>query len=118
MEFRDKFPGTVEELHPKYINDRKVFTCPSNPGRSAYSYVSGLTAGDSPGSVLVFERKENHPRHGRNVLFVDGHVEQMDEGRFQKALQKTMKDAASRGRAVKVVPIPIGESAAPVPEVF
>ena len=54
--------------------------------------MSGLNADSPPDAVLLYDRKENHNGEGRNVLFVDGHVEWMSEEEFRK------KGTEKRGR--------------------
>ena len=44
--------------------------------------------------MLVYELPENHNHEGRNVLFLDAHVEWMTEHRFQEALQRTFTQLA------------------------
>ena len=68
-----------------YLNDGKVFNCPSrtNPAagavRSAYVYMaSGIKDENSEATEVSIARDEsgNHPGdEWRNYLFVDGHVE-------------------------------------------
>jgi prepilin-type processing-associated H-X9-DG protein len=81
-DYDDKYPPTLQALLPNYTMDELLFECPSAPG-TRYLYVPGLTIADKPNRMVVFERRVIH-RGGRNVLFVDGHVERMSEEAFQQ----------------------------------
>jgi prepilin-type processing-associated H-X9-DG protein len=45
-------------------------------------------AGAPPGTIIACDFRSNHPDGARNVLFADGHVEQMDEPTFQQAMNE------------------------------
>lgn len=89
------FPDSLEQLVPEFIDNPQVFSCPESPSSwedfnsgnvteasSSYRLVSGLRA-DMPGSfILVYEKtSKNHEGDGRNVCFLDGHVEWWPAGR-------------------------------------
>ncbi len=86
-EHNSRFPDTLEALYPEYCLDQDNYRCPGAtrpPATSAdaaklsdYELVPGLTE-KSPGKSTVLIREKataNHTPAGRNVLYVDGHVE-------------------------------------------
>jgi prepilin-type processing-associated H-X9-DG protein len=78
-----------------------VYVCPSARGDVArwrrnrklaahmcsYEWVSGLSEESPPEFALVFDKAGNHDGEGRNVLFVDGHVEWTGEEHFQGRME-------------------------------
>lgn len=100
-----KFPPDLRTLVPDYIDNPRVFSCPSNPSEwrdflpggwvteasSSYVYLPGRTAEMSGDTILAYDRQENHSHAGRNVLFVDAHVEWWSaerEAEFGEKLRK------------------------------
>ena len=82
-DFEDRFPPTLDDLVPLYVTERMLFHCPSDPSEEvSYLYLPGLKVTDKPTDIVAFDRRGNHSG-GRNVLFVDGHVEWMTEEAFQ-----------------------------------
>jgi len=84
----DKLPENLEELiekadmHPRYLR------CPVSGDRYIYRGKDlDTTVSTPPQMILVYDEYGFH-RGKRNVLFMDGHVEQMAEGAFQAAIQK------------------------------
>lgn len=85
-EHNDRFPDTLEAVYPEYMPDQDNFRCPGAtrpPATSAdaaklsdYELVAGLTDKSPANTVLIREKSTaNHTPAGRNVLYVDGHVE-------------------------------------------
>jgi prepilin-type processing-associated H-X9-DG protein len=81
-----RFPDTLEAVYPEYIPDQDNFRCPGStrpPATSAdtaaksdYGLIAGLTEKSPANTVLIREKSTaNHVPAGRNVLYVDGHVE-------------------------------------------
>jgi hypothetical protein len=74
------FPAKLADLYPKYINDERIFDCPSgkpvgtglNP---EYLYITGLKVSSSGKEILARDIDGNHGGKGKNVLRVDGTVE-------------------------------------------
>jgi prepilin-type processing-associated H-X9-DG protein len=86
-EHNGRFPDTLDAVYPEYHPDQNCYRCPGAtrpPATSAdaarlsdYEIVPGLTD-KSPGKATVLVREKstaNHTPAGRNVLYVDGHVE-------------------------------------------
>lgn len=88
-----KFPDDLSSLYPKYINDVKVFICPSDVDASdiahdgsdidlttSYLYSRGWTEKDPLGTILacdkndIFGKDTNHDGEGGNVAYLSGEV--------------------------------------------
>ncbi|MCK4300145.1 MAG: DUF1559 domain-containing protein, partial [Planctomycetes bacterium] len=79
----DKYPLRLEDLLVGYLPDAEVLQCPSDSSEErSYLYVPGLSVAHEATLMVVVERRGNHTG-GRNVLFVDSHVEWMSEEVFQ-----------------------------------
>ena len=75
----DNFPAKLTELYPNYVDDEKVFDCPSTktpdvPAETDYAYTAGLTEASPAKDIIVQDLDGNHGRAGKNVLKVDGSV--------------------------------------------
>ena len=79
-----RFPAKLEDLTDGFLPSSKVFQCPSAIGGQeiSYVYMSGRIVSDSD-KILAYDADGNHRGQGRNVLFVDGHVQWMIETEFQ-----------------------------------
>ena len=87
-DYQERFPESLEELSELgYLPAEEILQCPARkdraPGEIDYVYVKGLSPGSRPNEPVAFDRRGNH-RDGRNVLFVDGHVEILREAEFQR----------------------------------
>ncbi len=89
MDYNDRFPSKLQELSPNYIGAQQIFFCPATEraGGGLYILWPGLSESTDSSAILMFEARGNHPG-GRNVLFVDGHVEWLQEENFQETFQK------------------------------
>lgn len=88
----DKFPPSLETLVDTVDFPREGLACPStgrNPDYSSYVYRGVDLKGVScpPGLIVVHDRKGNH-RDGRNVLFVDSHVDWVPEEEFSDRIER------------------------------
>ena len=86
-DYDERFPESLKQLVDLgYLARDEALQCPTRKGRAPgeidYVYIKGLSLNSRPNEPIVFDRKGNHP-DGRNVLFVDGHVEWLDEDTFQ-----------------------------------
>ena len=73
----ERFPASLDELYPNYIDDQRAFVCPStgnDVGADDYVYHSGLTESAPSTTPLVEDRDDNHGTAGKNVFYVGGHV--------------------------------------------
>jgi prepilin-type processing-associated H-X9-DG protein len=85
------FPPSFAELLRDGNCTPKQFVCPvSNTigAPTSYVYVPGQFSQGDPQNVVVYEVLGNHA-DGRQVLFVDGHADFMQEPNFQAALART-----------------------------
>ena len=86
---KDKFPADLETLVAKtYLRENKMLICPATKLRDSYIYRgASITVADIPWMIMVYEKSGNH-EGGRNVLFLDGHAEWVQEERFQELIKK------------------------------
>lgn len=103
-----RFPDRFEELCFEYVENPKAFSCAAvlssyedfKTGKvtdksSSYVLVPGLNSDMPPEIILAYERSgRNHKARGRNVAFVDAHVEWMRDAEFQKRLEEQHKKSA------------------------
>ncbi len=87
------FPHDLSEIYPKYIDDLKIFICPSDVDASdiaqdgsdidittSYHYSIGWTEKDPLTTILVcdkndiFGKETNHRGKGGNVAYLSGEV--------------------------------------------
>ncbi|MBN2589295.1 MAG: hypothetical protein JXA96_05510 [Sedimentisphaerales bacterium] len=84
----DNLPPNLEILTSTVEMPPKGLICPSTGQKDSYIYRgAGLTTSDEPGMVLAYDKKGNH-EGGRNVLFLDSHVDWVTEERFQEYIRK------------------------------
>jgi len=117
----EKFPPDFASLVPTYIDNPKVFGCPSvrgsggvaaGPDDSDYTYVPGRDAALPGDFILAYDKHtDNHRGDGFNVLYCDAHVEwrrsaQLKE--FNKLLdaqdavvEKIKKNPQNRGKLLQ-----------------
>ncbi|MBN1794231.1 MAG: type II secretion system protein [Candidatus Omnitrophica bacterium] len=76
----ERFPQSLDELYPEYVDDMEVFACPSSgnstpsdPSGGDYAYHTGLTASSDSIEPIAADKSGNH-KHGGNVLYVGGQV--------------------------------------------
>ncbi|MBI1975894.1 MAG: type II secretion system protein [Candidatus Omnitrophica bacterium] len=85
IDHNEQFPDDLAELYPEYIDDAKVFACPSSAdevsgdgrglsGTISYDYSTGLNESSASTEPLAQDKAGNHREGGGNVLYVDGHV--------------------------------------------
>ncbi|MFC1672042.1 DUF4190 domain-containing protein, partial [Planctomycetota bacterium] len=91
----NKFPEKLSQLYPEFAPDLNTFACPSSDktitsadqidSESPYVLASGVTMLSGGSGALAYEKKGIHDG-GANVVFVDGHVEWVSEGRLDQLL--------------------------------
>ena len=85
---KDAFPPDLETLTRTAEMPAKCLVCPATGSKESYFYRgASITTSDIPGLITVYEKASNHG-DGRNVLFLDGHVEWVSEERFQELIKK------------------------------
>jgi len=91
-DYEDQWPPSLQTLVEKAEYPRAGLTCPvmrHRPDYTSYVYRGVDTVGTfvEPSIIMVHDRAGNHPG-GRNVLFVDSHVEWATEERFQELIEQ------------------------------
>lgn len=75
-----RFPASLKTLYEEnYLSDKTIMDCPASRIKGTidepdYVYVSGLSVKTSENQPVVFDKENNHPGRGRNVLFLDGEI--------------------------------------------
>mgnify|MGYP000497579953 CR=1 FL=1 len=95
-----KLPEGLAELHPEYVKDKDLFTCPRDTDPftigdgipCSYHYIGPLPHfdGSIQRIVAAYEDPDNHAE-GRNVLFADWHVERLQEERLGMVLERSLQ---------------------------
>ena len=102
MDNSDKAPASLSELYPDYVAEFSTFQHPGYKSKimqdkseidnlSAYILFKGLptlSALDQWDRTILIYEKDLYSEGGRNVGFVDGHVQWMREEEFQKRLKE------------------------------
>jgi prepilin-type N-terminal cleavage/methylation domain-containing protein len=72
----ERFPASLQELYPDYIDDQRVFLCPSagHITGTDYDYAANLTAAAASTQAVSWDKTGNH-KGGKNTLYVGGNVE-------------------------------------------
>lgn len=83
---KDAFPPSLEALYPKYIDDDRVFDCPSSTRRGTpadpdYKYRPDLTEASDLKEVIVEDREGNHPGGICNAVRIDGSISRINKAR-------------------------------------
>ncbi len=87
-DYNDNFPPNLEILTKTEDMPPKGLLCPSTMQKDSYIYRGAhLSTSDMPGLILVYDKKGNH-KNGRNVLFLDSHVEFVKENEFLELIRK------------------------------
>jgi len=84
----EQFPPDLGKLFPTYVDNAKIYLCPSTPEfrqgaaaaqngmASSYEYLPGRGSGLPGDFILAFDKDAgNHAGQGFNVLYCDAHVE-------------------------------------------
>jgi prepilin-type processing-associated H-X9-DG protein len=96
-DYADHFPPNLEILTSTAEVPPKVLVCPSTSQKDSFIYRgSGLTTKADPSMIMVYDKKGNH-EGGRNVLFMDGHIEWIPEERFPELVIKDNKYRREKG---------------------
>ena len=94
-DYQKKLPPNLEILISTEDLPPKILICPSakdTPDQPAYIYRAADLAGKKfkeyyPQLILVHDRNGNH-EDSRNVVFADGHVENLHDQHFLEAIEK------------------------------
>jgi prepilin-type processing-associated H-X9-DG protein len=102
LDNKGEMPEDVRQLFPRYISNGSIFKCPADRSIEeprkidsdtpiSYTYIKGLSGNVRNASriIILYETSsENYVEKGRNVLFLDGHVEWHSEESFQQLLSQ------------------------------
>jgi len=97
-DYDDVLPPDLETLIHTVEMTPKGLICPATGRRESYVYRgTSLTTSAIPSMVTVYETAGNHGEDGRNVLFLDSHVEWMTEEQFREAIKKDNEYRREKG---------------------
>ena len=87
-DYNDQFPPDLETLISKAEMPANGLVCPATKLKDSYIYRgASITTSDILSLIMVYEKSSNH-NGGRNVLFLDSHVEWITEERFQEFIKR------------------------------
>jgi prepilin-type processing-associated H-X9-DG protein len=96
-DYNDQFPPDLETLISKAEMPPRGLVCPATNLKDSYIYRGAtLTTSDTPWMITVYEKLSNHG-DGRNVLFLDSHVEWVSEERFQELIKRDNEYRREKG---------------------
>ncbi|MCP4260996.1 MAG: DUF1559 domain-containing protein [Planctomycetes bacterium] len=96
-DYDDQFPPDLETLISKAEMPAKGLICPASKLKKTYIYRgASITVDDTPWMITVYDKTGNHS-DGRNVLFLDGHVEWVEEERFQELIKRDNEYRRKKG---------------------
>jgi prepilin-type processing-associated H-X9-DG protein len=88
-DYDDQLPPDLDTLIHKAEMPAKGLVCPATGLKESYVYRgAGLTTSAPPWMITVYETAGNHGTDGRNVLFLDTHVEWLTEEHFREEIKK------------------------------
>ena len=97
-DYDDQLPPDLNTLIEKAEVREKGLMCPGAGQKDSYGYCGdGLDTSCEPTIITVYDKKGNHAEPGRNVLFLDSHVEWVSEERFQELAAKVNAVRKERG---------------------
>lgn len=99
-DYDDELPADLETLSRTAEVTTKSMICPATGLRESYICRGGLTTSAIPMMITVYETAGNHGEDGRNVLFLDSHVEWVTEERFQELIAKDNEYRREKGLPV------------------
>ena len=99
-DYNDQLPPDLETLISKAEMPAKGLVCPATMLKDSYIYRGAtITTSDTPWMITVYEKLSNHGG-GRNVLFLDSHVEWVSEERFQELIKRDNEYRREKGLPV------------------
>lgn len=101
-DYNDQLPPDLETLISKAEMPAKGLVCPAAGLKDKDPYIyrgASITTSDAPWMVMAYDKTGNHDG-GRNVLFLDSHVDWVSEERFQKLIKKDNDYRREKGLVV------------------
>jgi len=112
QDYQESFPEDLSQLYSGYITDNQVFICPSRTGiteqdisrnpHTCYEYITGLTEEFDENCLIVFDREQNHPPDGRNVLFLGGDAKWIPSQTWQSTWQVHIDAVEQSREAIRI----------------
>jgi prepilin-type processing-associated H-X9-DG protein len=100
-DYDDVLPPDLDTLIHKAEMPPKGLICPATGLKESYVYRgASLTTSAPPWMITVYEKAGNHGEDGRNVLFLDSHVEWMTETKFREDIEKDNQYRREKGLPV------------------
>ena len=100
-DYNDELPPDLETLIRTVEMTPRGLICPATGLKESFIYRgAGLTTSAIPMMITVYETAGNHGGGGRNVLFLDSHVEWVAEERFQELVKKDNEYRRKKGLPV------------------
>ena len=97
-DYNDELPVDLDTLMRTAEVTVKSLICPATGLKESFIYRgAGLTTSAIPMMITVYETAGNHGGDGRNVLFLDSHVEWVTEERFQELIKKDNEYRREKG---------------------
>ncbi|MCF7973720.1 MAG: hypothetical protein K9N55_07885 [Phycisphaerae bacterium] len=97
-DYNDQLPPNLNTLIEKAEMTEKGLICPGSGQKDSYGYCGdGLDTSCEPTIIVAYDKKGNHAEPFRNVLFLDSHVEWIEEERFQALMVKVNTVRKERG---------------------
>ena len=88
-DYNDELPPDLETLIRTVEMTARGLVCPATGLKDSYVYRgASLTTSDIHSMITVYEKAGHHGDDGRNVVFMDSHVEWVPEERFQELIKK------------------------------
>lgn len=107
---KDQLPPNLDTLIDTAQLPRRGLTCPAVKTRGSFVYRgAGLSSKDPAQLIVAFDKSENHRGNGRNVLFLDGHVDWVWADRFKEVIEadnKIRRKARLPEHYVETLPVP------------
>jgi len=99
-DYNDQFPPDLETLIRAAEMPANGLVCPATKLKDSYIYRgASITTSDTPWMITVYEKSSNHGG-GRNVLFLDSHIEWVPEERFQELIKRDNQYRREKGLPV------------------
>ncbi len=100
-DYNDELPPDLKTLIRTVEMTPRGLICPATGLKESYVYRgAGLTTSAPHSMIMVYETAGHHGEDGRNVLFLDSHVEWVTEERFRELIEADNKYRRKKGLPV------------------